>query len=449
MLQVILLRNLCHREEKELEKMLPLTLSYRNIRSYNRWSAVSACLFLLLMPQYAGAAPGDTFNATAGTTVTYDSNVFRLSPIVNPVALTGIPKRSDQIIISTFALSLNKVYAMQRFEATGSLVDNRYNNFDFLNFLGKNYTAAWHWYATPYLHGRLTSSHSESLNNFANLTGFANSTNRNLRTNDNYHFEGVFEIDRAWHLIGGLDHNVAKNSKLTIQDFSNRVSSVEGGIRYTRPSGASLTYKVRSGTGEFMNRPEPIVVNLFDNRFNEMEHEVRLLWPVTAKAFIDARGGYLSREHVHFPQRDFAGFVGNVNLNWAVTSKVRVNASWARQLSNYQTAPTAFLGSSFQRFSSSFIATHRFTVAPVWQITEKTALRLRYDYVLSDFEGAVIPLPAGIRSDSMHSGLIALEWQPLKVVFLSAAFHRDRRRSNLGGFDFDSTAGSISAKLNF
>ena len=68
---------------------------------------------------------------------------------------------------------------------------------------------------------------------------------------------------------------------------------------------------------------------------------------------------------------------------------------------------------------------------------------------LGDFEGAVISLPTESRSDSMHSGLIALDWQPLKVVFLSAAFHRDRRTSNLRGFDFDSTAGSISAKLNF
>ena len=429
--------------------MLLPTLFCRNNRSYNRWFAVILYLFLLLMPKYTVAAPGDTFNATIGTTVSYDSNVFRLSPVINPVAVVGMPTRSDQIIISTFSLNLNKVYSMQRFDITGTLVDNHYNNFDFLNFVGKNYTAAWYWYATPYLHGSLTSSHSEALNNFANLTGFANSTTKNLRTNDNYHFEGVFEIDRAWHLVGGLDQSVSKNSKITIQSFSNSISSVEGGIRYTRPSGASLTYKVRSGVGVFINRPEPIVASLFDTRFDEMEHELRLLWPITGKASIDARAGYLSREYAHFPQRDFSGFVGNFNLAWAITGKMRVNASWTRQLSDYQTAPFAFLNPSFQQFSSSFVATDRFTVAPVWQITEKTALRLRYDYVMSNFEGAVIAIPGVSRSDSMHSGLIALEWQPMKVVFLSAAFHRDRRRSSLSGFDFDSTAGSISAKLNF
>jgi exopolysaccharide biosynthesis operon protein EpsL len=429
--------------------MLLLTFSHHYSRSSNRWLAVTACLFLLLIPQLANAAPGDTFNATVGTTVMYDTNVFRLSPLIDPAVVIGVPSRSDQVITSTFMLNLNKVYSMQRFEANGSLVDNRYNNFDFLNFLGKNYTAAWHWYATPYLHGRLSSSHSEALNNFANLTGFTNSTTQNLRTTDNYHFEGIFEIDRAWHLIGGIDHSVSKNSKITVQDFNNQISSVEGGIRYTRPSGASLTYKVRSGRGEFINRPQPIVASLFDTRFDEMEHELRMLWPVTGKTSIDARVGYLSREHKHFPQRDFAGFVGNFNLNWAVTSKVRVTASWARQLSNYQTVGSAFLNPNFARFSSSFVSSNRFSLAPLWQITEKIALRMRYDYVLSDWHGAIIQLPTDSRSDSMHSGLIALDWQPLKILFLSAAFHRDRRVSNLRGFDFDSTAGSFSAKLNF
>jgi exopolysaccharide biosynthesis operon protein EpsL len=443
-----------------MKKILLINLSSLHSRclAYSRCLAIIVPLcFSMAIPdaiaqqgmmQPAKILPGELFKVSVGSTFTYDSNVFRLSPSIDPVILTGQPGRSDQIIISSATLGVNKVYSMQRFEFNGSLVDNRYNNFDFLNFLGKNYTAAWHWYLTPYLHGRLSSSHGEALNNFANLTGFANSTNQNLRTNDNFHFEGVFEIDKAWHIIGGIDYSVTKNSRVTVQDFNNRVFSVEGGIRYSLPSGSTLTYKVRSGRGEFINRVLPIVENLFDTQFDDMEHEVRLIWPVTGKASITARAGHFRREHAHFPVRDFGGFVGNFDLNWAITSKTRITAGWARQLSNYQTA-FAFQHPEFQRFSSSFIATDRFTIAPVWQITDKTALRLRYDYILSDFKGGILPVPAGIRSDSMHSGLIALDWQPLKVLFLSAAFQRDHRSSNFRGFDFDSTAGSVSARLSF
>ena len=440
-----------------MKKRLPLNLSLGR----RRWMAIIAPLgFFLVGAQHTMAQqstphpsrllPGKTFNVTAGSTFTYDSNVFRLSSLADPVAFVGQPRKSDQIIITSASLVFNKTYLMQRFEVTGTLVDNRYMNFDFLDFLGKNYNAAWHWYVTPYLHGRLTSSHSEALNNFANLTGFINSTNRNLRTTDNFRFDGVFELNRAWHVIAGLDHNVVKNSLFTVQDFNNKISSVEGGIRYVSSAGGSLTYRVRSGRGEFIDRPVPRTDLLFDVRFDEMEHSLNLHWPITGKASIEGRVGHLDRSHVHFPQRDFAGFVGDFNINWAVTSKTRLTAGWSRQLSNYQTTPFAFQQNSiFERFSSSYVANNRFSIAPVWQITEKTALRVRYDYIISDFHGAIVPLPAGNRSDQMHAGLVALDWRPLNALYLSAAFHRDHRSSTHRGFDFDSTAGSVSATLNF
>ncbi len=417
-------------------------------RCYFLWLAIAAFVSLMLIAQYASADAGDTFNVTVGSTLTYDSNLFRRSDLLSPIhASDGKPTRSDQIIMSSATLNLNKFYSLQRFEASGSLVDNRYQNFDFLNFLAKNGSAAWHWYLTPYLYGRVSGSHSEALNNFAALTGFINSTNRNLRTTDNLRFEGTFEVDRAWHILGGINYTLAKNSLINVQDFNTKVLSLEGGIRYALPSNSSLTYRIRSGQGEFVNRQEPIVSALFDTRFNELENDIRLIWPVTGKASIDARVGYLDRKHAHFAQRNFAGFVGNFNFNWAITSKTRVTASWAHDLSNSQTA-SAFSLVGFAPFSSSYAIGNRFFLEPVWQITEKTALRLRYDYNTRDFLGAVSSVPDN-RHDSQHTGLIELDWRPVRAIFLSASLRKDHRVSNLKGYDFDAVAASVTARLNF
>ena len=143
-------------------------------RSYfsRRWLGIPALVYLSLFAQYAVADAGDTFNVTAGTTFLYDTNVFRSDPLIPPALVTGKDTRADQIITTTATLSVNKLYSMQRFEINASLVDNRYNNFDYLNFLGKNGTATWHWYLTPYLYGRLTGNHREALQNFADITGF-------------------------------------------------------------------------------------------------------------------------------------------------------------------------------------------------------------------------------------------------------------------------------------
>ncbi|KIO49453.1 XrtB/PEP-CTERM-associated polysaccharide biosynthesis outer membrane protein EpsL [Nitrosospira sp. NpAV] len=432
--------------------MLLLNLSL----CYRRWLAIAA-LIMLPLPLSAQALRADVkalnppprvLSLSVGTNFMYDSNVFRLSPVIDPVLLTGQSTKADQILVTTAALTLYKNFGQQRIEATGSIVDNRYQNFDFLNFVGKNYTAAWHWRLTPYFHGTLSSSHREALNNFANLTGFVNSSNRNLRTDDNYRFEGIFELTRSWHLLGGVSHTTVRNSRLTVQDFDNKVLSADGGIRYSLPSGTTLTYRVRTGEGDFFKREVPDAVNLFDTRFEEMEHGLQLVWPVTIKTSINARIAHLDRKHDHFHQRDFSGLIGNFDINWDVTSKTRLTASFARELGNFQTA-ARFQLAQFQTFSSSFAATNRYSLTPIWQITAKTALRLRYDYMTRDFHGAIVPLPTDDRADSQHSGSIILDWQPVNTVSLSASLQRDHRTSNLKTYEYDNIAASITAKLNF
>lgn len=412
------------------------------------WLAIAVFIALMSNAWHACADAGDTFNATVGSTFMYDSNVFRIAPSVPPALLTGKPMRSDQVITSTATLSVNKVYGMQHFQASGSLVDNRYHNFNFLNFIAKNYDAAWNWYLTPYLHGKLSSTHKEGLQNFGNLTGFINSSNRNIRTDEMHRFDGVFELNRSLHLVGGVSESVLKNSRLTTQDFDNTVLSFEGGIRYVLPSGSSLTYKARSGQGDFFKRPAPIGgPTFFDTRFHDMEHEIRLSWLVTGKTSIEARAAHFERKYAHFSQRNYSGFVGNFNINWAITGKTRLIASWAHDLSNFQTANN-FQSSLFQLYSSSYVSSDRFSLAPVWQITEKTALRLRYEYSMRDYLGPVLSFPDG-RHDSIHSGQVSLDWQPVRAIFLSALLQRDHRSANLKAFEYDNIAGSISARLNF
>lgn len=431
-------------KDKDTNKMALLHLS----RCYFLWPKVVTFISLMLTVQHASADAGDTFNVTAGSTFTYDSNLFRRSAVLPPIAASdGKPTLSDQIIVSSVTLDLNKRYSMQRFEASGSLVDNRYHNFTFLNFIGKNGSAAWHWYLTPYLYGRINGNHTEALNNFAGLTGFINSTNRNLRTTENLQFEGNFEIDRTWHILGGVNQNMSKNSLFNVQSYNTKILSIEGGIRYAFPSGSSLTYKIRRGEGQFFDRPVPIVSALFDTRFNELENDMRLVWLVTGKTSIDTRIGYLERKHAHFAQRNYAGFVANFNFNWAITSKTRLTASWRRDISNSQTA-SAFRLPGFDPFSSSFAISNRFSVEPVWQITEKTALRLRYDYTTRDFLGPIVSLPEN-RHDSQHTGLIELDWRPIQAIFLSASLRKDLRTSNLRGFDYDSNSASVTARLSF
>lgn len=183
-----------------------------------------------------------------------------------------------------------------------------------------------------------------------------------------------------------------------------------------------------------------------------MEHEAHLVWPVSGKTSIDARAGHLQRNHNNFSQRDFSGFVGYFNLNYAMTGKTRLAASWARTLGNFQTAADGSgFNTIFDPFASSYLKTDRFSLGPVWQIDDKVALRMRYDYSMIDFLGGVTTIATSLdpRSDKMHSGMIALDWQLHKAFALSAMLNHDHRNSNLSGFGFHRSAASVTARITF
>jgi hypothetical protein len=192
--------------------------------------------------------------------------------------------------------------------------------------------------------------------------------------------------------------------------------------------------------------------NLFDTRFTEMEHDVQLIWPVSGKTSIDARAGHLQRKHDNFSERDFSGFVGNFNLNYAMTGKTRLTASWARTLGSFQTGATnSGLSTVFDQYASSYLKTDRFSLGPTWQIDDKVALRMRYDYSMIDFLGGVTNSATSLdpRSDKMHSGMVALDWQLHKAFSLSAMLNHDKRNSNLSGYGFHRSAASVTARITF
>ena len=436
------------------------------VRNSSQWLRLIALSSLMLgmqpaiaqqnmqtLSQQAAAQPGffNPFRVVLDSNLQFDSNVFRLTP-VTVVPMTGQSTLSDRIIVSSATLRFDKSYGLQRIEGNVGVVDNRYNNFNFLDFTALNYGGAWNWNITPKFHGSLSGNHNEALNNFANMTGFTtNSTNKNLRKSDVVRLDGVYEIDGAWRLIGGISHSRFTNTLEFFADQGQQIQSAEGGIRYVLPSGSSLTYKYRGGLGKFVGRSLD-EVNLLDTRFTEMEHDVQLIWPVSGKTSIDARAGHLQRKHENFSQRDFSGFVGNFNLNYAMTGKTRLTAGWTRTLGNFQTgASNSGLNPVFDQYASSYLKTDRFSLGPTWQIDDKVALRVRYDYSMIDFLGGVTTSATSLdqRNDKMHSGTVALDWQLHKAFSLSAMLNHDKRNSNLSGYSFHRSAASVTARITF
>jgi exopolysaccharide biosynthesis operon protein EpsL len=388
-------------------------------------------LLLALLPPAAQADDLDTLQFKAGQSVMHDSNVFRLSDSANAQAVIGTPDRDDTVAVTTAGFKINKPWGLQRFEFDANIEDHRYSRFSYLDFTAVNYAAAWRWSFTPALHGNLTTDRREFVDTYADVQGTGQI---NRRTNRSTLFDAEYELDGAWRLVGGLFERTSSNSQPNTFEADSKVRGGEAGVRYVYPSGTSMAYRFRDGKGEYPGR---VLSPVSAGNFTDREHEFRFDWAPTAKTTLRAKVAHFDRNHDGLGARDFSGVTGQLDAAWAITPKTSLAGGVVRELGSYQTT------------TSSYYEGWRFFVAPTWKATEKTAVRLRYDHGSRDFKGPLPGFAASGRRDTTNLLSLAVEWQAMRALKLSATVQSDRRKSNEPGFDYKSNTFGVAADASF
>jgi exopolysaccharide biosynthesis operon protein EpsL len=379
------------------------------------------------------AQDGDTFKINASYSLQTDSNLFRLPSGADTMALIGRNSAAEQIGIASVGLHVNKAYSLQRFELDFKVNDYRYQHFSYLDFTSINYGAAWRWSLTPRLRGNLTAERKQAPNSFLDYRGY---TLRNEHTDSNLRFDASYELDGAWRVLAGAANTRQVNLLPVIAEGDTSAASADFGLQYAFGSGSTLTYALKNASGKFLNRvlqPEP----LLDDGYRQLDNEVRLHWLINGKGTADINAAYIVRSHPHFAQRDYSGFNTGVNLNWAITGKSALGASWARELASYQSD------------NANYSQTDRVSLGPVWQVSPKAAIRLRYEVAIRNFLGSPTGAAASQRSDTTREASLSFDWQPFQRLNLGASLQNAKRTSNLAGLDFNSNLATFFAQYNY
>ena len=379
-------------------------------------------MILLALPGWAGADAGDTVNLFAGVSHMRDSNLFR--------APDG-QEESDQVTATYWGLQLDKQLSLQRFVVDARMTDFRYQDNSYLDYMGKDYKAAWHWSMTPRLHGTLSAAYGEVLNSFVDYTGRL----KNIRSTENYRFDAEWEATGGLRLLGGISRHEQKNSQLFLAEGDYSANAAELGLKYVFASGSSVALLGRNTRGEYEER-DVNPISLVDTGFEQRNQELRLRWLATPKSRLDLNLGYLDREHEHYAQRDFSGAVGSLDYNWDVSGKFRLNAGFRQDLNSYQ------------NFQSSYYRQRSYSISPLWQLGPKTALRARFRRDERDYLGGLMP-GAGGREDVLRQMMLSVEWVPASMLMLSLSAQRETRDSNHKEFEFDDRILNFSAQITF
>lgn len=365
-----------------------------------------------------------TLQFRLGQSLVRDSNVFR-----TPDAI----RRSDTYGVTTLGVKLDKRYSLQRIELDVYAQDYRYQDFSQLDFTAFNYDAAWRWSVTPRLRGNLTADRREFVDNTADvLVSPDGLTAVNRRTESAVGLDAEYELGAAWRVVGGVFQRELKNT-LTTAEANSTVNGAEVGARYVFRSGNSLAYRFKNGDGTYRGQTDATL----PRDFSDVEHEFRFEWAPTGRSTVQARMGYLDREHKSAADRDFSGWTGRVNANWVLTGKTQFDAGFIRDLSSYQTANT------------NYYEGQRLYISPVWKPTEKTALRLRLEQGTRNYKGA----PAGQaplnRRDKTALASLSAEWEALRSLTVAVTAQHDRRTANVAGADYKANSVGVSALFRF
>jgi exopolysaccharide biosynthesis operon protein EpsL len=384
----------------------------------------------------AAADEDDSFNFSAGAGIQYEDNLFRLPDSGDARA------QSDKIYSTNLGFKYDKSYSLQRFQLDAGVIDNQYETYDYLDYTAFNYRAAWLWSLTPNITGVLLADQQQVLNSFSDFRDQNNNLlrSRSIQTSQSRIFTIDGFIGGGWHLLGGLSEIRSRNSETfnAVGDYVQR--GVEAGVKYVTRADTTISIIQRASKGDYRGRVID-VANQLDSGFDQQETEAKLEWQVTGKSRIDARLGYVSRDHDNFSSRDYDGAVGRLAHVWKPTAKLRVNTSISRNLY------------SFQQLDNSYYEADTFAVSPVWQVSPKTNLRLVYDFSRRDYDGAIIPV-ARERQDKVHGLLLAAEWEPTRTILISGSIRREKRDSNFdspatGDLNYDANSANISAQILF
>jgi exopolysaccharide biosynthesis operon protein EpsL len=397
-------------------------------------SIVIQALVTISLSTPAWADEQDTLNFSAGAAVMFDDNLFRLPD----------SEKSDRILTTNAGIKINKPYSMQRFQVDATAVDNRYDNYSYLDYTAFNYRAAWLWQLTPDIKGTLSADQQQVLNSFAEFRNFNNQleTTRSIQTNQNRIFDFDARISGGWHLLGGVSELRSRNSISfnAVGDFVQTGANV--GIKYVAPSENSIALVQRAYNGNYRGRALD-VTNQLDTGFRHHETEAQLVWRLTGKSLIDAKLGYVDREHDNFSSRDYDGMTGRLAYNWQPTGKLGITTSVSRNLYSYQQA------------MNSYYVADTFAITPIWHVTEKTSLSMRYDFSHRDYRGAIDPI-AEHRKDNVQSLMLSADWKPLRTVTVTGALRHEMRSSSFnnpnaagGDLEYDANSATISAQLLF
>lgn len=406
------------------------------IRRAARSKLTQSCIVLCALtplPHYAHAAEGDTFQAHASASTTYDDNLFRLSDDLSDAATIiaiGTTERSDTIYRLEAGVDADLQFSRQRLLLGLGVERNTFDRFDDLNFTGTNANATLEWELGNHLNGDAGFTYRETLSGF----GLLQSGVRDEQVRRTQFVNANYEIGSGLELHGGFEGFDLRRDVLSDRDRDEDTGKV--GVRYTSRADNFVDLEARFTEGDVGN------TGSLSSDFEQSEINAEVDYS-RSKSHINGSLGYVQRDQDDPALGDFNGFTGRVIYDWSITGKTLISFSaWRRILST-------------EDLLSSYTVTRGASITPSWSPTEKTIVQGRLSHERFDFEGSGTsglpgaPVDTGDREDTLRIASISIGYSPFRNTLVALAYQNEDRNSTLVNAGYDDNVVTASVRVDF
>jgi exopolysaccharide biosynthesis operon protein EpsL len=392
---------------------------------------VSGCLAVL---SALGAAPAaaqapaqaqDTAKITpfVEETVTTDDNVFRISNQVDPLVAIGSPARGDTYRTTSAGISADVPVSLQRFQATLTYNNYRYDRFHALDYDGYGLRGSWLWQVGSTLSGELGVSDNYSLAPFAETLGVPD----RLHVREEF-ARGSWLATPDWKLYAAGDDLAQSNSDPSGQYNDVTVDSLEASLSRAAGTGNWFGLDTRYESGHFPVT-QPIGAVLVNNGYSQYGFGVVVDFGADTPSRVVVRADQVSRHYDQVTSRDFDRATGRLEYTWTPDVKVSVSAIAERDISPYE------------YLHSGIVMVRGLTLRPLWHATDAIDLSANLAWLERSYlADPIVALGAAApRDDHVRTLSALLAYHPAAWVTAELSFLHEERSSNIafGGYGAD------------
>lgn len=389
-------------------------LQHRSYQQY-RFVGLVSLLAALSFSSFAVAASDDVFSPYLDFSLIHEDNLLRFHDAATVIAATGSDVMADTVKRSVAGLRINKTISQQKIVADFSMSRNRYSHFSQYDYAGKDASANWNWHLGSHVSGNLGGAYTEGQTPFQDFRTIEPNINRQRREN----FDAVWQFHPSWRVRGGYSQYALAYDLAVLRYNDRKLATTEFGIDFVQPSNSTIGVQMRHIRGEY---PNNLILSIFsvDNNYTQNEFKGKVDWRVSETSSIQFLSGLVRKNYDALTKRNFSGSNSRLVANWSASEKLNLNVNIWNEVGSSNDLAANY---STNRGISSGLG---------WALTSKVRMEASLRAEHRDYAGAVAVTGAQAleRKDKYAAASLGLSYLPIRHLQLSASVSNEVLSSN-------------------